>query len=141
MDVQIDWRWVWVALGCVALRRDAGYVARLLILARGELTLKRATSSIVLWELASALTLFCGRRQCSGLVHPPPQRLELGAGSLATVMSTALLDELYFLLAVLSSHWRSVWPRFCPNRRPGLKARWPPFSPSGTPSWRRWPRF
>ena len=40
----------------------------------------------------------------------------------------------------LSSPWRSAWLRFCPNRRTGLKARWPPFLPAGTPSWPRWPR-
>ena len=98
MEVRIHWPWVWVALGCVALR-DAGYVARLLILARGELTLKRATSSIVLWELASALTpsVVGGSAVASFILH----RNGLSWGrSLATVMSTALLDELYFLLAV-----------------------------------------
>ena len=70
-----------------------------LILARGELTLKRATSSIVLWELASALTpsVVGGSAVASFILH----RNGLSWGrSLATVMSTALLDELYFLLAV-----------------------------------------
>lgn len=98
MDVRIEWPWVWLAVGCVVLR-DAGYVARLLILARGELTLKRATSSIVLWELASALTpsVVGGSAVASFILH----RNGLSWGrSLATVMSTALLDELYFLLAV-----------------------------------------
>ena len=97
-EVRIHWPWVGVALGCVALR-DAGYVARLLILARGELTLNRATSSIILWELASALTpsVVGGSAVASFILH----RNGLSWGrSLATVMSTALLDELFFLLAV-----------------------------------------
>ena len=78
MDVQIHWDLGGVALGCVALR-DAGYVARLLILARGELTLKRATSSIVLWELASALTpsVVGGSAVASFILHR--NGLELGA--------------------------------------------------------------
>lgn len=98
MAVRIHWSWIWAALACVVLR-DAGYVLRLLILARGELQLKRATSSVMLWELASAMTpsVVGGSAMASFILH----RNGLTWGrSIATVMSTALLDELYFLLAV-----------------------------------------
>ena len=54
-SVRVAWTWVFVALA-LAVLRDIGYVVRLMVLARGELGVKRATSSILLWELASALT-------------------------------------------------------------------------------------
>ena len=115
----VDWRWVGVALLCVLLR-DVGYVVRLWVLARGELTVKRATSSILLWELASALTpsVVGGSAVASFILH----RNGLSWGrSLATVMSTALLDELYFLLAVPVVALAAGWVAFLPEAAPWLE--------------------
>ena len=115
----VDWRWVGVALLCVLLR-DVGYVVRLWVLARGELTVKRATSSILLWELASALTpsVVGGSAVASFILH----RNGLSWGrSLATVMSTALLDELYFLLAVPLVALAVGWVAFLPEAAPWLE--------------------
>ena len=53
--VQVDWHWIAAACGLVVLR-DVGYILRLLVLSRGQLNAPRATTSIVMWELASALT-------------------------------------------------------------------------------------
>ena len=109
----VDWRWVGVALLCVVLR-DAGYVVRLSVLARGELNARRATSSILLWELASALTpsVVGGSAVASFILH----RNGLTWGrSLATVMATALLDELYFLLAVPVVAFAVGWGAFLPG--------------------------
>ena len=117
--LSVDWRWVGVALLCVVLR-DAGYVVRLCVLARGELTVKRAASSILLWELASALTpsVVGGSAVASFILH----RNGLSWGrSLATVMATALLDELYFLLAVPLVALAVGWGAFLPEAAPWLE--------------------
>ncbi len=112
-SVEVAWTWVGVALALVLLR-DAGYVVRLKVLARGELGLKRATSSILLWELASALTpsVVGGSAVAAFILH----RNGLSWGrSLATVMSTALLDELYFLVAVPLVALAVGWAAFLPE--------------------------
>ena len=117
--LSLNGSWLGVALGCVLLR-DVGYVIRLMILARGELTLKRATSSILLWELASALTpsVVGGSAVASFILH----RNGLSWGrSLATVMSTALLDELYFLLTVPLVAFAVGWSAFLPETAPWLE--------------------
>lgn len=104
---------------CVLLR-DVGYVVRLWVLVRGELTVKRAASSILLWELASALTpsVVGGSAVASFILH----RNGLSWGrSLATVMATALLDELYFLLAVPLVALAVGWAAFLPEAAPWLE--------------------
>lgn len=111
--LRVGWRWVGVALLC-ALLRDVSYVVRLWVLARGELSVKRAVSSILLWELASALTpsVVGGSAVASFILH----RNGLNWGrSLATVMATALLDELYFLLAVPLVALAVGWVAFLPE--------------------------
>jgi uncharacterized protein (TIRG00374 family) len=112
-SVRVAWAWVLVALALVVLR-DVGYVIRLMVLARGELGVKRATSSILLWELASALTpsVVGGSAVAAFILH----RNGLSWGrSLATVMSTALLDELYFLVAVPAVALAVGWAAFLPD--------------------------
>jgi len=112
-SVSVAWTWVVVALALVLLR-DVGYVIRLTVLARGELGLKRATSSILLWELASALTpsVVGGSAVAAFILH----RNGLSWGrSLATVMSTAMLDELYFLVAVPVVALAVGWAAFLPE--------------------------
>ena len=118
-DIQVDGTWLGIALACVALR-DVGYVLRLWVLSRGELSATRATSSIVLWELASALTpsVVGGSAVASFILH----RNGLSWGrSLATVMSTALLDELYFLVAVPVVAVMVGWGAFLPQAAPWLE--------------------
>ena len=137
MAVRIHWSWIWAALACVVLR-DAGYVLRLLILARGELQLKRATSSVMLWELASAMTpsVVGGSAMASYILH----RNGLTWGrSIATVMSTALLDELYFLLAVPVIAIAVGLGAFMPESAPWLEGSVAAISLEGMPSWPPWP--
>lgn len=112
LSVKVAWGWLAIALGMVVLR-DAGYVLRLIVLARGELGVKRGISSVILWELASALTpsVVGGSAVAAFILH----RNGLTWGrSLATVMSTALLDELYFLVAVPTVALWVGWAAFLP---------------------------
>ena len=111
--IALDFHWLLVALGFVVLR-DLGYIVRLRTLTRGELGWGRSTSSIVLWELASALTpsVVGGSAVASLVLH----RNGLSWGrSLATVMATALLDELYFILAVPLVALFVGWVAFFPE--------------------------
>ena len=111
--IALDFHWLLVALGFVVLR-DLGYIVRLRTLTRGALGWGRSTSSIVLWELASALTpsVVGGSAVASFVLH----RNGLSWGrSLATVMATALLDELYFILAVPLVALFVGWVAFFPD--------------------------
>lgn len=112
---QVTWNasWLWVAAACVVFR-DAGYVLRLWVLSGRDLSLKRSTSSILLWELASALTpsVVGGSAVASFILN----RNGLSWGkSLAVVMTTALLDELYFLVAVPVVAIAVGWSTFLPE--------------------------
>jgi len=83
---------------CVVLR-DTGYVLRLRWLANGALTWRQAIETTVLWEFASAITpgIVGGGAVAIWGFH----RQGMSAGrSTALVFSTALLDELFYVLAV-----------------------------------------
>ena len=97
-DVPWDGTWLGVAMG-LAVIRDLGYVWRLHVLSEGIMGVRRTISGILLWELSSALTpsVVGGSAVATFILH----RNGLNWGrSLATVMATALLDELFFLTAV-----------------------------------------
>ena len=111
--VEVDWGWLVVAMSLVVLR-DLGYILRLMVLGRGSLNAGKATSSIALWELASALTpsVVGGSAVASFILH----RNGLTWGrSLAVVMTTALLDESFFLLAVPATALIAGWGPFFPE--------------------------
>lgn len=83
---------------CVLLR-DTGYVLRLKWLANGALTWRQAIETTVLWEFASAITpgIVGGGAVAIWGIH----RQGLSAGrSTALVFSTALMDELFYVIAV-----------------------------------------
>ena len=116
VSVHVAWVWVGAAVG-LAVLRDVGYMVRLWVLARGELTPKRTASSILLWELASALTpsVVGGSAVATFLLH----RNGLNWGrSLATVMSTALLDELFFVVAIPAVAVVAGFHAFLPSAAP-----------------------
>ena len=93
------WPWALAAmLGLIALR-DAGYVLRLRWLSNGDLTWRQAIEMTVLWEFASAITpgIVGGGAVAIWGLH----RQGMSPGrSTALVFSTALLDELLYVLAV-----------------------------------------
>ena len=90
--------WLFIALLAVAAR-DIGYMIRLRILTDGELSWRQAFESIMLWEFASAITpsVVGG----SGVAIYILNREGLSVGkSTATVMVTAMLDEIFYILMV-----------------------------------------
>lgn len=88
----------------LVLLRDAGYVVRLRWLSRGALSWRMAIETTVLWEFASAITpgIVGGGAVAIWGLH----RQGMTAGrSTALVFSTALLDELFYVLTVPPLLW------------------------------------
>jgi len=93
------WPWALAALIALVLVRDFGYVLRLRYLSNRSLTWRQAIETTVLWEFASAITpgIVGGGAVAIWGLH----RQGLSAGrSTAWVFSTALLDELLYVVAV-----------------------------------------
>lgn len=91
--------WALLAVfGCIALR-DFAYILRLRMLSFGKFSWKQSFDHIMLWELASALTpSVVGGSAIAILVL---KRGGMSGGqSVATVFVTAMLDELFYLIAV-----------------------------------------
>ena len=93
-----DWRWLLAAL-LVLVARDFGYIYRIRHIAEDELTYRQALDVIMIWEFAS-----CVLPSGQGGTGAAPFILEkegipLGK-SLAYIMVTALLDNLYYVLMV-----------------------------------------
>lgn len=85
-------------IACIALR-DLGYIYRLRILSHGNMTWRQSFESIILWELASALTPSVVGGSAAAVWILKREGMRWGK-SLATVFATALMDELFYLLAV-----------------------------------------
>lgn len=85
-------------LGCVLLR-DLGYMYRLRILSNGSMRWRQCFDSIVLWELSSALTPSVVGGSAAAVWILKREGMRWGK-SLATVFATALMDELFYLIAV-----------------------------------------
>ena len=100
---QFTWstRASWALLGAVAcvVVRDWAYMARLRTLGLGQLSWRSAFSSVVLWEFASALTPSVVGGSAVAILILKREGLPVGR-SVATVFVTALMDELFYLLAV-----------------------------------------
>ena len=110
----VPWNGTWLGVAMVlAVLRDLGYVWRLHVLSEGVMGRRRTVSSILLWELSSALTpsVVGGSAVATFILH----RNGLNWGrSLATVMATALMDELFFLTAVPIVGLAVGWNAFLP---------------------------
>ena len=99
-----DWPASLALLVLLVLLRDTGYVLRLRWLSNGDLTWRQAIETTVLWEFASAITpgIVGGGAVAIWGIH----RQGMSAGrSTALVFSTALLDELFYVLAVPPLFW------------------------------------
>jgi len=92
------WEWLLVTL-LVLLARDAGYVYRIRHIAERELTYRQSLDVIMIWEFASCVlpSAVGGTAVASFILNK--EGIPLGK-SLAYVMVTALLDNLYYVLMV-----------------------------------------
>ena len=88
-----------IAALCMVFIRDAAYVIRLKILSTGGLTWRGAFNSVMLWEFASALTPTVIGGSAFAVLILKREGLNLGQ-SVATVLVTALMDELFYVIAV-----------------------------------------
>lgn len=88
--------WFLCALVMMILR-DVGYVIRLKILSGKDLSWVQCIRIIFLWEFTSAVTPSAVGGTSFAVIYIYKEQENLGKSS-ATVMATAFLDELYFLI-------------------------------------------
>lgn len=79
--------------------RDAAYVVRIKILSLGELSWKSSLNSVMLWEFASALTPTILGGSAFAVLILKREGLNLGR-SVATVLITVVMDEIFYVIAV-----------------------------------------
>ena len=79
--------------------RDAAYVVRIKILSLGELSWRSSFNTVMLWEFASALTPTVIGGSAFAVLILKREGMNLGS-SVATILITALMDELFYVLAV-----------------------------------------
>lgn len=90
--------WIWLLLAaCMMLFRDLGYIIRLKILANKKLSWRQCTRIILLWEFASAVTPSAVGGTSVAVFFLYKEKLSFGESS-TIVLTTAFLDELYFLI-------------------------------------------
>jgi hypothetical protein len=92
------WEWLVVAL-LVLLARDLGYIYRIRHIAERELNYRQSLDVIMIWEFASCVlpSAVGGTAVASFILNK--EGISLGR-SMAYVMVTALLDNLYYVLMV-----------------------------------------
>ena len=90
--------WALLAVfGCILLR-DVAYIIRLRLLSFKQFSWKQSFDHIILWELSSALTPSVVGGSALAILILKRGGMS-GGQSIATVFITALLDELFYLLA------------------------------------------
>ncbi len=92
--------------------RDLGYIIRIRLFARGELSWKQAFRVIMLWEFTSAITPSTVGGTAVAVVYVHKEGLSVGK-SAAMVMLTAFLDEFFFSicfpLVILLVGWDTLF--------------------------------
>jgi len=98
-----DWsvRASWAMIGAVlcVMVRDLAYMVRIRILSMGTFNWRSAFSTILLWEFASALTPSVVGGSAVAVLILKREGMSVGR-SVATVFVTALMDELFYVIAV-----------------------------------------
>jgi uncharacterized protein (TIRG00374 family) len=89
--------WIFAAFGMLFIR-DAGYVWRIRYLTNKDLSWKSSVYSILLWEFASAVTPSAVGGTAVAVFILNREGISAGR-SLAYVMLTAMLDNMFFLVA------------------------------------------
>lgn len=92
--------------------RDLGYIIRIRLFARGELSWRQAFRVIMLWEFTSAITPSTVGGTAVAVVYVHKEGLSVGK-SAAMVMLTAFFDELFFAvcfpLIILIVGWDTLF--------------------------------
>lgn len=99
----IDWTWsstFWIIIAFLMMAiRDFAYIVRIRILTEGKISWKHSFDTIMLWEFASAITPSVVGGSGVAIYIVNKEGISLGR-STAVVMSSALLDELFYILMV-----------------------------------------
>lgn len=98
-DIHFTWGtlfWLIVAVLCM-VGRDLGYIIRIRVLSRGELTWRQAFRVIMLWEATSAITPSAVGGTSVAILYVHKEGIPLGKSS-TMVLLTSFLDELYFAI-------------------------------------------
>jgi uncharacterized protein (TIRG00374 family) len=100
---QIQWSyqatwWIFMAIVCMVIR-DVAYMYRIRVLTNYHLKWRRSFPVIMLWEFASAITptMIGGTAVAFFIINK--EKIRMGR-SIAVVLTTAFLDELFFILLV-----------------------------------------
>jgi glycosyltransferase 2 family protein len=91
---------IWIGIACVMMIiRDVAYMYRIHVLSGNKISWRRSFPVIMLWEFASAIspTMVGGTALAMFILHR--EKLTMGR-SIAVVLTTSFLDELFFILAV-----------------------------------------
>ena len=91
--------WALLATAACILTRDLAYIWRIRVLSLGKLSWRSSFNSIMLWECASAVTPTIVGGSAVAIWVLTREGLTVGR-SLATVFVTAMMDELFYLIAV-----------------------------------------
>ncbi|MFI3321887.1 MAG: lysylphosphatidylglycerol synthase transmembrane domain-containing protein [Rikenellaceae bacterium] len=98
-QIQFTWRalfWIFMALLCM-VGRDFGYIYRIKVLSRGQLSWIESFRIIMLWEFTSAITPSAIGGTSFAIIYVHKEGVSLGRSS-AIVLLTSFLDELYFVV-------------------------------------------
>ena len=99
--VKISTSFILILLGAIVtcFIRDAAYDWRLRILTQGQLSIRAAIRTVILWEFASAVTPGAFGGSIAALYLLGKEKISLGKSS-AIVLITAFLDELIYLISI-----------------------------------------
>ena len=88
-----------LAASMLVFIRDLAYVVRIKILSMGELGWRHSIRSVLLWEFSSALTPSVIGGSAFAVLILKREGMSTGR-SAATVLATALMDEMFYVIAV-----------------------------------------
>jgi len=98
-----NWIWIWAAIG-VLFARDIGYMIRIRMLTDNTLSWNASFYIVMLWEFSSAITPSVVGGTAVAVFIINREKIPFGK-SLAYVLLTAGLDNLFFVLASLTVFW------------------------------------
>ena len=99
----ISWSWnstLWILIAILMIAiRDLAYMVRIRILTEGKISWRHSFDTIMLWEFASAITPSVVGGSGVAIYIVNKEGISLGR-STAVVLSSAFLDELFYIIMV-----------------------------------------